>query len=45
MTWSLEWTDALGRHHFKLFKSLVSINAYCSYLEREGAGDFFTSAV
>lgn len=34
--WSIEWTDDLGRHHFKMVNNESVVNSYKSMLTAQG---------
>lgn len=34
--WSIEWTDNLGRHHFKMVKNESVVRSYASMLRAQG---------
>lgn len=34
--WSIEWTDNLGRHHFKMVRNESVVRSYASMLTAQG---------
>jgi hypothetical protein len=34
--WSIEWTDSLGRHHFKMVRNESVVRSYASMLTAQG---------
>ena len=35
MNWSIEWTDKLGRHHYKSFSNYLSAQSYVQFLDND----------